>query len=446
LRTNSLGLVLRRSLAVCSGLVVALAASGAAAQDRPTLSGTWSASGLAEVWSIGDWGEACGPRPAPHGAGGGVVSVSEGGGELTFGGGGYPRTSGCFEMGGGIGVTSHSASPRGWRTTCGTSAGDPRRATIITTISATDRLISFDETGQYQFILQGQNCTASVRRSRSYTLIKRLGEDPPPAASTAAPTPTATEAPKPENKPDEKPQPSSCGSPGDPARIEVKPARKVMKPGESFTPRAALFDEAGCRLAAGPSWSMQQPGGKVSVNAAGQITVAPDAGEGEFVVLAGVGGKAARVTVEVVSSERYGQLLATGKANSGEDDVAVAVLATGSMGSRAAVAQDGSGQRRLLFLGVVGGVVVVLAGVGVALMKRTRPELEAVEEEIPGETRAKVVRKARLVAKVPSSSALFCPSCKRGFSAGPVFCPEDGTKLEPNPAYQGPAGPAGGPR
>ena len=31
-------------------------------------------------------------------------------------------------------------------------------------------------------------------------------------------------------------------------------------------------------------------------------------------VLAGVGGKAARLTVEVVSSERYGQLLATGKA------------------------------------------------------------------------------------------------------------------------------------
>lgn len=434
--------MLVRGAVALASLLISSAPTGARAQDRLTLSGTWNASGLSEVWSVGDWGESCGPRPAAHGVGGGVVAVSEGGGELTFSGGGYPRTSGCFEMGGGIGVTSHSASPRGWRTTCATGASDPRRATIITTISASDRLISFDETGQYQFIIKGQNCTASVRRSRSYTLIKRQGEDAPPATTptaSAPPVPTATEAPVPA----EKPQPASCANPGEPARVEVKPARKILKPGESFTPRALLFDEAGCRLSLGPSWSTSQPG-KVTVTAAGQVTAAPDAPEGEYVVLAGVGGKAARMTVEVVSPERYAQLLASGTANKGEDDVAVAVLATSTMGSSAAVAQDSSKQRRLVFLGVVGGVVAALVGVGVVMMKRTRPEMEAVEEEIPGETRTKVVRKARVVAKVSASSALFCPACKRGFSAGPAFCPQDGTKLEPNPDFRGPAGPPPG--
>jgi hypothetical protein len=408
----------------------------ASAQDRLTLAGTWSASALSEAWSIGDWGEACGPRPTPRGSGGGVVAVGESGGELTFSGGGYPRTSGCFEMGGGINVTSHSASPRGWRTTCATAAGDPRRATIITTLSASDKLISFDETGQYQFLIQGQNCTASVRRSRSYSLIRRQGDEPPaPAASSApAPTPAPTpDPPRPESKP-----PASCDTPGEPARIEIRPARKMLKPGESFLARATMLDEAGCRLGLGPSWSIPQAGAKVTVSPAGQISVAPDASEGEVVVLAGVSGKAARMIVEVVSPDRYAQLLASGAARRGEDEVAVAILATGSVGASAAVARDGSEQRRLIFLGVVGGVVVALLGVGVALIKRTRPEMEAVEEVLPAEPSSQVVRKKRVVAKVSSSSALYCPSCKRGFSAGPTFCPQDGTRLEANPDWKAP--------
>ena len=52
------------------------------------LDGTWHASALVERWSIGDWGEACGPRPAPQGAPGGVVTVKDSGGELTISGAG----------------------------------------------------------------------------------------------------------------------------------------------------------------------------------------------------------------------------------------------------------------------------------------------------------------------------------------------------------------------
>jgi hypothetical protein len=93
---------------------------------------------------------------------------------------------------------------------------------------------------------------------------------------------------------------------------------------------------------------------------------------------------------------------------------------------------------RVIFLGGVGGVVVALLGVGVALIKRTRPEMEAVEEVLPAEPSSQVVRKKRVVAKVSSSSALYCPSCKRGFSAGPTFCPQDGTRLEANPDWKAP--------
>jgi hypothetical protein len=427
------------STSITGAILLALACSPAAlAQDRPTLAGTWNASALTEAWNLGDWGEACGPRPSPRGVGGGVVAVAESGGELTFSGGSYPRTSGCYEMGGGISVSSHSASPRGWRTTCTTPPGDPRRATIITTLSATDRLISFDETGQYQFLIQGQNCTASVRRSRTYTLIRRQGEEPPPAASSAAPAATSAAKPIPEApKPEPKPQPA-CDSPGEPARIEIRPGRKVLKPGETFTARAVLLDEAGCRLGGALVWSVQQAGSGVTVGPTGQIVVAQGASEGEVVVLAGISGKAARMIVEVVSPERYAQLLAAGTERRGEDEVAVAMLAAGSVGSSEAVAQDGSEKRRMIFLGVVGGVVVALVGVGLVLLKRTRPEVEEVEELVPAEPTQQVVRKKRVVVKASSSSALFCPSCKRGYSPGPVFCPEDGTRLEPNPDWKQP--------
>jgi hypothetical protein len=461
-RNRSLAVALHRWFV--RGLAVALPLVGtstAQAQDRPTLSGTWSASAITESWSIGDWGEACGPRPAPHGAGGGSVTVSESGGELVFSGGGYPRTNGCFEMGGGIGVTSHSASPRSWRTRCGTSAGDPRKATIVTTLGATDSSISFDETGQYQFILKEQNCTASVRRTRSYSLVKRLGDDPPPAttAPAAAATPTVTEtarAPEPDRP---SPPDKVCTSPGDPARIELRPTRKIMKPGETFSPRAGLFDESGCRVNLLPVWSVvNQDGsklgeafaGKVTVSPTGAVTVAADAPDGELAVLAGVNGKSTKMALEIASPERYATLLAAGGVNArGEnDEVAVVVVATGKVGSSAVTASDNSTQRKALFAGVVGVFVLGLGAVGLFFLRRTRPQIEEVEEIIPGQTTVKVVQKKRLVAKVSGGAVLYCPGCLRGYSEGATFCATDGVKLlrregAPPPGAPTPGPPAG---
>jgi hypothetical protein len=417
------------------------ASSTALSQERPTLSGAWSASAITESWSIGDWGEACGPRPAPHGAGGGSVTVSESGGELIFSGGGYPRTNGCFEMGGGIGVTSHSASPRSWRTRCGTSAADPRKATIVTTLSATDSSISFDETGQYQFILKDQNCTASVRRTRSYSLVKRLGDDPPPQPTTPTPasTPVAAEPVKPP-EPDRPTPDKVCTSPGDPARIELRPTRKIMKPGESFTPKAGLFDESGCRVNVLPVWSVvgadgskldERFAGKVTVSPAGAVTVAADAPDGEIAVLAGVNGRSTKMALEIASPERYAKLLAAGGVNArGEnDEVAVVVVATGKVGSSAVTASDNAGKRKLVFAGVVGVLVAGLGAVGLFFLRRTKPQIEEIEELIPGQTTVKVVQKKRMVAKVSGSAVLYCPQCMRGYSEGATFCASDGVKL-----------------
>ncbi len=409
-------------------VVLAVVAGTASAEERPTLSGTWAASPITERWAIGDWGEACGPRPAPRGAPGGSVVVTESGGELQFSGGGYPRTSGCFEMGGGIAVTSHSASPRFWRTRCGTPAGDVRKATVVTTLSATDTSISFDETGEYQFTFKDQNCTASVRRSRSYTLVRRAGDEAPPPASSAPPPPATTIAPDPPKRDEPGDRDAACVVTGEASRIEVRPSRKVLKPGESLALRVVVLDAAGCRVPLAPSFSSASD--KVTVSPAGLVTVAKDAPEGETTVQATVSGRSAKVVVEVLSPERYEKLLSTGGLSAVEDQAAaVAIVATSGLGGRAAEAKDGGGTRRIVFLSIVGLVVVALVIAGVVLLRRQRPETEEVEEVVQGPARSTVVRRKRLVPKAPTQG-LVCKTCGGTYPPGSVYCPKDGSRLD----------------
>jgi hypothetical protein len=122
--------------------------SARAADDAP-LGGQWSATAMTETWRIGDWGPACGPKPSGGGAPAGTVTVQEQGGELSWTGAGRAySTRECWEQFPGLTRTSHSAGGRSWRNTCRTPAGDPRQASLVTSISATNTQIAFDETGQ----------------------------------------------------------------------------------------------------------------------------------------------------------------------------------------------------------------------------------------------------------------------------------------------------------
>src|SRR5258705_2531339 len=127
-------------------------ASSRARADTPTLAGTWSASPLTVNWQLGDWGKACGPAPSGGGEGGGSVTISQNGSELSIPGADRTYTTGeCWERYPGMQRISHSASGRNFQNVCKTNAGDPRQAKLVTTLSATDSRINFDETGQYQF-------------------------------------------------------------------------------------------------------------------------------------------------------------------------------------------------------------------------------------------------------------------------------------------------------
>jgi uncharacterized Zn-finger protein len=432
----------------------------ARAQTRPTLSGTWSASPLVERWNIGQWGDKCGPRPSPQGAPGGTVTITQTGNELTISGAGRSySTTNCWEQMPGLSRTSHSASARGWSNRCTTAAGDPRQATIVTTISATDDAISFDETGSYVFVLEGQNCTAAVRRTRSFKLVQRLGEPPP--AETAPASATTTTTPPPPATATATEEPAHCDSPGDPARIEVRPARKLMRPGEEFVFRARVADSAGCTLKAAPTWRVAGGAAKFRVEADGKVVVAPDSPEGKSELVVSISGQNVKVTVEVATADHYDALLASSGLNArGEtDDAAVAVLATGSLGGGASVAEDGARKRKWIFAGVVGSLATFLAVAGLALLrrggrKRLAPADDDADRPASGRAQASVrsepgrPRQRLDVSEMGRAGAAMevrCPVCGKTFPSGALYCPHDGTRLVRTAATSDPSrAPVGG--
>ncbi|WP_437811701.1 hypothetical protein [Sorangium sp. So ce1078] len=449
--------LLLASLAPLCSLAFFLFPRTGAAQGQPTLSGAWTASALSEQWSVDAWGEACGPRPRPQGAPGGAVQIQQHGSELSITGAGRPwSTAECWEQMPGLARSKHSASgnARSWQTRCTTPPNDPRRAVVTTTTQATDTSINMVETGQYQFVIQDTTCSASVTRTRTYTLVRREG-DAPPAAS--APPPAASAPPAAPAASEKKPAaPRSCDAPGEPARLEVTPSRKLMRPGERFQFRALVMDAAGCSLPTRPVWSIA-PGPLASaatVDAAGALSLGADAGEGSLGLVASVAGKGVTVAIEVTSPDRYEALLATSGLNeAGESDqAAVAVIAAGTVGGRTTSGEDLGRQRKNLFVAIVGGVAACLGFAGLILLRRGRRraggeldgppstgEALAGERGGAGADDAPASSGAALAAPAaggagPAGQALrsrgkICPTCGERYPGEAMFCGKDGTQL-----------------
>ncbi len=328
----------------------------ARAETPVSLDGPWSASSLTARWVIGDWGAACGPQPSGGGEGGGSVTVHQSGGELTISGAGRTySTTQCWERYPGIRAVNHSASARAWKTNCKTAPSDSRQATLVTSLTATDTTLSFYESGQYQFIVQGQNCTASVGRYRTYTRAKPAATQAPAASSAKAAA-------------------DRCAETGPATKLEIRPKKKLLRAGEEFTFRAIISDAKGCTVSAKPTWEVTAGAEHVDIMRPGTIRVHQDAPEGEVKMTATGAGRSAEVTIEVVSAQRYDSVLSTGAFNAaGEvDEAAAAAVASQSIGAGSAVAEDRASGRKKLFVAIVGGVALLLAGAGAFLFARAR--------------------------------------------------------------------------
>ncbi len=388
---------------------------------------------MRSAWNIGDWGEACGPRPSGGGAAGGVATITQQGNELSIQGPSRTySTTQCWEQFPGMSISSHSGGKRGWRTICKTAAGDPRQATITTNLIATDTHINFDEVGQYQFVVKKQNCTASVRRSRTFRLIQRAGE---PSEAEKRRAEAAEPEPKPESKerqdeaqePDPEPAPrqvpvgSACASPGPPARLEVRPAEKLIRSGETFSFRTTVLDAEGCRLSIAPRWRLDTPDSPAHLLGSGRVQVAEDAPEGPIALQVSIGNKSVKVRLQVVSSTRYDELLETEAFDSqGESKrAAVAIIASGGIGAGTAVAGESDWQLKLLVLGALAGLAFLLGLLGILLVRRSRKPTPKQSDPLEKDAPPPPTMESRMV----------CPTCGQDYGEDRSFCPNDGNRL-----------------
>ncbi len=414
-----------RTLYVCAlvGLILALCPGKGLAQDQPTLSGTWSATSMSEKWSTSEWGDACGPKPTGSGAPGGTVTITQAGGELNISGAGRSfSTTQCWEQMPGLKRTSHSGGQRGWSSTCTSAPGDPRRAIVATRLSATDDTIVFNETGAFEFAIDNTACKASVSRSRSFKLIKRAGEETAPVPSASAPPPPP---PEPVKTAEPSKPAGECDPDAAPARFELRPARKLLRPGESFTLTSTVNDNRGCRLSITPELSVAEGPLQKSIKI-DRLTIAADkdAPEGRAEVVASLGGKSVTIVIELTPADKYDELLKLRGLNAaGEDDRAAVAEIAAAFGGAPSTAEDTAKKRRVTFLVVVGGVAALLGLVGLALLRRGKRAHERETESVD------FVPPSNVALFDAAGQSLACPQCGRVYPVSAGFCETDGSAL-----------------
>jgi hypothetical protein len=452
-----IGARFRAFVAVTTAYFCVSLAVSARADEPVSLAGRWQAGTLSTRWIVGDWGDSCGPRPSGGDEGAASVRIDESSGELVIIGGGrtYVTTS-CWELYPGVRPVGHSESPRAWKTTCKTAATDPRQATLVTSLNANDTSISFYESGQYQFIIKGQNCTASVGRYRTYTLVERDG------ASQAAATPSASASASASAPPPPRAE-SRCAHPGPVEKLEVRPLQKLLRAGEDFTFRASASDANGCPIYGKLAWAIESGATLADLSAAGVVHVHPDAAEGEVRLGASLEGRSTVVTIEVASTARYDALLRSGAFdNAGEaEQTAPVAVASQAIGAASAVAEDRARSRKELFVAIVAGVAGILALVGLWALRRSRrvartarrpgPAKPPLDVTAPAPPKAKIAvamspaaanppqagppapspAKPSPVPAPPVLRKTICPVCGTQYGAESRFCGRDGATLLP---------------
>jgi hypothetical protein len=482
------------------------------AADAPALDGTWNMTAVSETFTVQQWSNACGPAPVTGTAQpGGIVRVRTDGAEFAIEGGRRTlRSDGCLDGMPTLASEAHSTDGRAWRTRCSTPPSDPRRATINTAyFLKPDNTIEIDETGRYELTINNARCIADVKRGASLAKFVTLPSLASAAASAPALVPSPLSAPlsaplstdlRAQNQGGGAPAPGvhaptrldtaggaaahpDCSAPGPAARLEVRPSRKLLRFGDAFAFRAVVIDAAGCVTGTPIHWGIgalkfkdgQAHPSAPSIDPAGKLAVPGDCADATFDITATAAGRSARSSVEVTSPATFEALLAqSGLGPSGEqDEPAVAVLATASIGATDVRAEDGARQRRTVFLIVVGALAVSLGIVAVFGATRAR-KARAVEQAAESRhadrmreyERQKRAREeahaaqmnahlasvasaqqaaAAAVARGADTGPMFCPSCRREFSGGGPFCPHDSNRLVAVAGHQElMSGPAGG--
>lgn len=438
-----------------ASVFASLLAADVAHGDASSLVGSWNAGPMIESVAFKTWVAECGPQPTGRTLAGGPYTISLSGDELVFSGANPFRSDQCIDMTTGSKV-AHSANPGTgvWSTRCETPKDDPRLTQISTSVKATgDSKISVYEKATYSWTWASGTCAADVVRTWNFTNPRAAAAAASSSAaaaasaSTTAPVPTATA--KATATATATPT-SDCASPGAAAKLEVRPKRKVMRPGETFDFKARILDDAGCEVAEKAKFSVA-PGSPaaakgLSIDPNGRVKTSDTTEPVALTLVVDGAAQQVKVQLEVVSSDRYLDVLSKeGLDQTGADDQAVSVVVSGGGGGGGATvvdprAQEEAKRKRMALLAMAGGVAALVALGAVVLFRRSkakddRSEAEkrrAREDAEREHARAKAAHDATVAAAqaaLAQGTAKKCPTCSTIFPPDAEFCPLDGARL-----------------
>ncbi|GAC1352081.1 MAG: hypothetical protein NVSMB1_11410 [Polyangiales bacterium] len=369
---------------------------------------------------------------------------------------------------------SHSATPaiHYWKTRCESPPGDPRKAAITTVVRAIDDdTLVLSETAHYTTTMASGDCSADFERSRTFKIVSREGESAGPLASASKEGGGPVSAPSP-TLPDPLRAAPLCVVLGEPSALEVRPKRKIIRPGEQFDFKARVLDAKGCELSSTVTFRLAPESSslaeKISVAASGRVKISADAEPMNASLVVEAASKVARVQLEVVTDQRYADLLGTsGLDRAGADDQATSVVVSNGLGDTIVSGSpldppvEEGARRRVAYIAISFGFVTLLSIVGFLLWRRdetARPKLALGAQGSGGlghrEQAEERDERQRELSERPrgdpeDAKAAFahqgereegkregeqregraCPRCGAGVPSDAEFCPHDGAPL-----------------
>jgi hypothetical protein len=429
--------------------MVALAwlAAGSARADGP-YEGQWREGPMSVRVQVESWGGDCGPQPrSTTAAGGGTFRISQSGDHLTFHLRRPRTTRSCWSENRAVRRVSSTHQAGTWRIVCRTPPADSRAEAGTYTIRAIgDDRLQFRDESRYDWQLNESSCRARIVTTLTFTRVS--GGERPSEPPTSEPS-----------------RPARC-TPGDPARVVLRPTAAEIEPGGEQCFTARVVDEGGCTVRRATLAVADGDPGRID----GRCYRA-DGAEGEARVVASAGQlrAEARVSIHPMDlSDLIARRTETGSVGSGapEEDARAETAARVS-------AREADEGPSLLWPALALAAALLLVGGALVLLRRRSggpaeprkkgigglPGIDVPEPE-PAETRPAEPPPAEPQPGAPGGAAeagdeppaeatgedRICPTCRRGYPPGTARCPHDDTELMSYRDFAAGKGPGGAAR
>jgi len=407
----------RRAASLIVSTASVLLWAGAVRADGP-YEGQWREGPMNVRVTVQSWGPDCGPRPqSTTTSGGGVFRISQSGDHLTFHMRRERSTRGCWSENRAVRRVSSTAQAGTWRIVCRTPSEDSRAEVGRYTIQAvgSDRL-TFTDVSEYDWQLNESRCQADIRATQAFTRVGGGGGETSETGGSTEPAPTR------------------C-TPGDAARVVLRPSRADVEPGGEQCFTARVVDAEGCSLRQRPRLTVSGPG-----SIRGNCYRAGDS-DGTARVHATSGGLRAEARISVHAMDLSDLIARRGETRTdpeqldpgdAESETASRVSARGSEGGPDLL-WPGIALAAALLLLVFGAVALRLrrgpgSPTGDIALGRRFPHSE---HPPPPHRESPAPEPADAADAPPDGEDLICPTCRRGYPPGTTTCPHDDTALVP---------------